>query len=279
MMFLEKLRQAQDKNNSWLCIGLDPQPDKLPLQATHQWDEPVLPFCQAIIEATADIACAFKPNLGFFLQWGAAGVIALERAIAYVPDHIPVILDCKAGDIGHTQAAWATGIFREWQADAFTVNPYVGQDGILSALAGWPDKAVYVLARTSNPSGPQFQGDWSGSEPVEETLGGQVIMAAEQWQAEAEGTVGLVVGATYPQELARARALAPTLPFLIPGIGAQGGDLPTAVSHGADQIAGPLISASRSIIYAGRGYDFADQARTAALNLRDTINAVRKQAS
>lgn len=271
-MFLEKLKKAQEKNNSWLCVGLDPQPEKLPIQATHRWDEPVLPFCRAIIEATADIACAFKPNLGFFLQWGAAGVIALERAMAYVPRDIPVILDCKAGDIGHTQAAWATGIFREWQADAFTVNPYVGQDAILSALAGWPDRAVYVLARTSNPSGPEFQGDL---QTTADSLAQRVITTAEQWQETADGTVGLVVGATYPQELARARALAPALPFLIPGIGAQGGDLTTAVQHGADQIAGPLISASRSVIYAGQGYDFAEQARSAASALRDKINEAR----
>jgi orotidine-5'-phosphate decarboxylase len=273
MTFLTKLRHAQEKNNSWLCIGLDPQPDQLPLPALHQWDEPVFPFCKAIIEATADIACAFKPNLGFFLQWGAAGMIALERTMAYVPDDIPIILDCKAGDIGHTQAAWATGIFREWRADAFTVNPYVGQEAVFSALAGWPDKAVYVLARTSNPSGPQFQGDLTGAQT--NTLAEQVIRQAAQWQTQTEGTVGLVVGATYPTELARARALAPTLPFLIPGIGAQGGDLATAVAHGSDPIAGPLISASRAVIYAGRGYDFADHARSAASQLRDKINMVR----
>lgn len=271
MTYLQKLHTAQQKNNSWLCVGLDPQPEKLPIQATHQWDEPVLPFCKAIIDATADIACAFKPNLGFFLQWGAAGVIALERAIAYVPKHIPVIVDCKTGDIGHTQAAWAKGIFEEFEADAMTVNPYVGGDAILSAIGNRPDNAIYVLARTSNPSATDFQGDFVD----ENGLSRQVISAIEGWSAEADGAIGMVVGATYPGEMRITRELAPHAPFLIPGIGAQGGNLEAAVAHGSDSVAGPLISASRTIIYAGSGYNFADAARTAAIKLRDQINALR----
>ncbi len=271
MLYLEKLRKAQEKNNSWLCVGLDPDPEKLPIQATHQWDEPVLPFCKAIIDATADIACAFKPNLGFFLQWGAAGMIALERAIQYVPKDIPVLVDCKAGDIGHTQGAWAKGLFDAWEADAFVVNPYVGRDAVMSVIADRPTKGIYVLARTSNPSGPEFQGDFGDAN----SLSRRVVASSQGWHEEAQGAVGLVVGATYPEALQLVRETAPAAPFLIPGIGAQGGNLPAAVQYGADEIAGPLISSSRGIIYASKGYDFAEKARDAAVKLRDQINALR----
>ena len=157
--YLEKLRRAQTTNNSWLCLGLDPQPELLPVEAIHKWDEPLLPFNRAIIDATADLVCAYKPNLGFYLQWGAAGVIALERTIAYIPDDIAIILDAKIGDIGHTQAAWGRGLFDEWDVDAVTVNPYVGAEAVRPLLARRPGKAVYVLARTSNPGAQRFQGD------------------------------------------------------------------------------------------------------------------------
>lgn len=266
MSFLEKVKAAQARNNSWLCVGLDPDPARLPLPAM-QWDEPVLPFNKAIVDATADLVCAYKPNLGFYLQWGAAGIIALERTIAYIPDHIPVVVDCKTGDIGHTQAAWAAGLFDVWQVDAVTVNPFVGADAVVPMVGQRPECAVYVLARTSNPSATDFQGDLQ----KEQGLSADVLR--RQW--EVQGTVGYVVGATYPQELAVARRLAPEAPFLIPGIGAQGGDLDAAVQHGPDAIAGPLVSASRSVIYASAGTDFVDAARAAAERLRDRINARR----
>lgn len=270
-MYLEKLKEAQKKNNSWVCIGLDPQPDKLPIQATHQWDEPVLPFNKAIIDATADIACAFKPNLGFYLQWGAAGIIALERTVQYIPKHIPIIIDCKAGDIGHTQMAWAKGLFDQWGADAFVINPYVGRDAIEPIIKQWPDKGVYVLGRTSNPSAPDFQGDMDNPDD----LSRKVITKVNDLRQPDHGAVGLVIGATWPEEMQMAREEAPHAPFLIPGIGAQGGSLETSVQYGADSVAGPLISSSRGIIYAGNGYDFADKARAAAIELRDKINALR----
>ncbi len=273
--FLDKLRQAQERNRSWLCIGLDPQPEMLPIQATHQWDEPVLPFNEAIIEATADLVCAYKPNLGFYLQWGASGVIALERTIAFIPRHIPVILDCKMGDIGHTQAAWARGLFDEWGVDAITVNPFVGQEAVLPVLRGRSDRAVYVLARTSNPSALDFQGDLQDPGG----LSRRVIAAGLEWQADCDGAVGFVVGSTYPTELRLIRELAPRAPFLIPGIGAQGGDLAAAVAHGPDEAAGPVISASRSVIYAAQTVDFAEKARAAAAALRDRINAARQEAA
>jgi orotidine-5'-phosphate decarboxylase len=270
MTYLEKLKAVQEQNNSWLCIGLDPQPDKLPLEAVSRWDEPLLPFNKAIIGATADLVCAYKPNLGFYLQWGAAGIIALERTIAYIPDHIPIILDCKTGDIGHTQAAWGRGAFEQWQVDAVTVNPFVGAEAVLPMIGDRPDKAVYILARTSNPSAARFQGDLG----QEMGLSAEVLRQSQQWPT--AGHKGYVLGATYPEELAVARRLAPQASFLIPGIGAQGGDLAAAVQYGRDQVAGPVINASRSVIYASAGLDFAEAARTAALALRQAINEARQ---
>lgn len=268
MSYLEKLRTIQEQNNSWLCIGLDPVPERLRVDVL-KWDEPILPYNKAIIDATADLVCAYKPNLGFYLQWGAAGVIALERTIAYIPRHIPIVLDCKTGDIGHTQAAWGNGLFDEWQVDAVTVNPLVGADAVLPMIGERPDKAVYILARTSNRSAGNFQGDLC----QESGLSANVLRQSQTWPT--AGHKGYVVGATYPEELAMARRLAPQANFLIPGIGAQGGDLAAAVQHGPDAVAGPLISASRSIIYASGGENFAEAARHAALALRAQINAMR----
>jgi len=273
MRYLDKLLAAQEANCSWLCIGLDPQPEFMPVEAV-KWDEPVLPFNRRIIEATADLVCAYKPNLGFYLQWGAAGVIALERTIAAIPNHIPVIFDAKIGDIGNTQVAWGRGLFDEWGVDAITVNPYVGADAVRPLLAGRPAKAVYVLARTSNPGAPQFQGDLNAAEG----LSAAVLREAGHWAGPDDGHCGFVVGATWPGELAVARALAPDANFLIPGIGAQGGDLAAAVGHGqavGGSHAGPVINAGRSVIYASAGLDFDGAAREAALRLRDEINALR----
>ncbi len=274
MHYLDKLLAAQQTNNSWLCVGLDPQPDSLPIEAMR-WDEPILPFNRRIIDATADLVCAYKPNLGFYLQWGAAGIIALERTIAAIPDHIPVILDAKIGDIGHTQAAWGRGAFDAWGVDAITVNPYVGADAVRPLLLGWPDKAVYVLARTSNPGA----GAWQGELVAGRGLSADVLRASPGWLTPAEqadaGHCGFVVGATYPVELAAARNFAPTANFLIPGVGAQGGDLDAAVTHGPDSCAGPVINAGRSVLYASAGLDFDAAARAAAVALRDAINQRR----
>lgn len=274
MNYLEKLKNAQEKNNSWLCVGLDPTPDKLPLPALR-WDEPVLPFNKAIIDATADLVCAYKPNLGFYMQWGAAGVIALERTIAYIPDDIPIVLDCKTGDIGSTQAAWGRGLFDQWNVDAVTVNPFVGEDAVLPMIGQRPDKAVYLLARTSNPAALAFQGELRegyGTSPAE-ALSAIVIRESQKWSV--QGHLGYVIGATYPEELAILRGLAPKANFLIPGIGAQGGSIESSARHGRDAAAGPVISASRSVIFASAGEDFADAARAAAVALRDQINASR----
>ncbi len=269
MTYLEKLHAIQQINQSWVCVGLDPDPQRLPVHVVTRYDEPVLPFNKAIIDATADLVCAYKPNLGFYLQWGAAGMIALERTIAYIPNHIPVILDCKTGDIGHTQGAWAMGLFDQWNVDAITVNPYVGAEAVLPMIGKRPDKAIYLLARTSNPSAPQFQGDLRDGTG----LAAAVIETSQTWDV--AGHLGYVVGATYPEELAVARQMAAHGNFLIPGIGAQGGNLEAAVQYGADSVAGPVISASRSVIYASGAFDFAEAARGAADQLRQRINTAR----
>lgn len=271
MNYLEKLRAAQEGNRSWLCLGLDPDPARLPLEAIWKWDEPLLPFGKAIIDATADIVCAYKPNLGFYIQWGAAGLIALERTIAYIPDHLPIILDAKIGDIGHTQAAWGRGLFEEWGVDAVTVNPYVGAEAVMPLIGQRPDKAIYLLARTSNPSAPQFQGDLR-----QPGLARQVMCLSQTWPT--AGVLGYVVGATYPEELAAARTLAPQANFLIPGVGAQGGNLAAAARYGPDPTAGPLINVGRPILYASAGLDFAMAARQAALTWRAAIEQARQEA-
>ena len=279
MKFEEKLVAAQQRNNSWLCVGLDIVASKMPLPLQNM-DEPVLPFAREIIDATKDLVCAFKPNLGFFLAEGAAGMIALERLIHCVPPEIPVILDAKFGDIGSTAEQYARGAFDAFHADAVTLSPYVGADAIKPFLA-YADKGVFVLARTSNPGASEFQSliveDESLNAPGS-PLYEVVVRKATEWHRKGPGACGVVVGATYPQELKRIRSLAPDLPFLVPGVGAQGGDLAATVRHGPTTGGlGPVVNASRSILYASGRKDFAEAARAAAIQLRDEINTMRRQ--
>jgi orotidine-5'-phosphate decarboxylase len=279
MTFEEKLLAAQQRNNSWLCVGLDIAASKMPLPL-QKMDDPMLPFAREIIDATKDLVCAFKPNLGFFLAEGAAGIIALERLIRYIPPDIPVILDAKFGDIGSTAEQYARGAFEALHADAVTLSPYVGADAIKPFLA-FADKGVFVLARTSNPGASEFQSliveDESLSAP-RSTLYEVVVRKATEWHRQGPGTCGVVVGATYPKELERIRSLAPDLPFLVPGVGAQGGDLAATVRHGPTASGlGPVVNASRSVLYASGREDFGEAARAAAIHLRGEINAMRNQ--
>jgi len=272
MRFEEKLLVAQRRNNSWVCVGLDIQLGKMPLPL-QRVDDPILPFAQVIIDATKDLVCAFKPNLGFFLAEGAVGVIALERLMRYIPPDIPIILDGKFGDIGSTAEQYARGAFEALHADAVTLSPYVGADAVKPFLA-YADKGVFVLARTSNPGAGEFQ-----NLAVEQGLLYEaVVRKATEWHRAGPGSCGLVVGATYPHELEHVRQLAPDLPFLVPGVGAQGGDLAATVHHGPTSNGiGPVINASRSILYASGKTDFAEAARAAAQKMRDDINVVRNQ--
>ena len=268
----EKLREAQQRSRSWLCVGLDPVMERLP-EAVRVSDTPLLAFGRAIVQATVDLVCAYKPNLGFWLAEGAAGLSALQAVIAGIPDHLPVILDAKFGDVGHTAVAYARAAFDQLGADAVTTNPYLGVDALRPFLDR-PDRGIFVLTRTSNPSASDLQDRAADNGPLFEA----VAQLAGRWDAEYSGTCGLVVGATYPDELERVREIAPHLPFLIPGIGAQGGNLAAAVSNGptADGI-GPVINSSRGIIYASSGSDFAAAARAAALDLRGRINTQREE--
>lgn len=274
MTFLEKLSAAQSRNRSWLCLGLDPVLAKMPLVLQTE-DDPFLPFNKAIIDATADLVCAYKPNLAFYLAEGAPGVIALERTIAYIPRDIPIILDGKFGDIGSTAEMIARGAFEIWSVDAVTVNPYVGEDGVAPFLQR-PDKAAFILAHTSNPGASDLQALVIARDSGAVTLEEVVVERALAWDRKYPGACGLVVGATAAERLARLRALAPNLPFLIPGIGAQGGDLAASVRCGLTENGiGPIINVSRAILWASSRADYAESARSAAMRLRDQMNELR----
>ena len=268
MNFLEKLLNAARTNRSLLCIGLDPDPELMP------WGD-VAEFNRAIIDATLDLVCAYKPNLAFYEVLGVDGLKALEKTVDYIPADIPVIGDAKRGDIGSTARAYARALFETLGFDAATVNPYLGYDS-LEPFIEYREKGVFILCRTSNAGSAHFQDlllceksakAGEGEKPLFEV----VAQRAREWNT--FGNVGLVVGATYPEELRRVRQLCPQMPLLIPGIGAQGGDLASAVRYGVDdQGEKAIISSSRQIIYASKGKDFAEAARGAALKLRDEIN-------
>ncbi len=263
MKFLEKLLQASRTNRSLLCIGLDPDPELMPKLG-------VLQFNRQIVDATSDLVCAYKPNLAFYEALGIDGLKALEKTVAQIPEAIPIIGDAKRGDIGSTARAYARALFETFGFDAATVNPYLGYDSMEPFLQ-YKEKGVFILCRTSNAGSADFQtlplSDKRGEKPLFEI----VALRAREWNA--YGNVGLVVGATYPQELRRVRQLCPEMPLLIPGVGAQGGDLAAAVRYGVDERGEKaIISSSRQVIYASKGKDFAIAARESALKLRDEIN-------
>ena len=268
MTFDEKLRTAAGMNNSLVCVGLDPDPDLM-------GERDVFLFNKAIIDATADLVCAYKPNWAFYEALGTAGLTALKETRRHIPSHIPVIADAKRGDVGNTSLFYARAIFDTFGFDAVTVNPYLGRDSLEPFLA-YRDKGVLVLCRTSNPGAVDFQsllcsnGDQGGSRPLYQV----VAQRSREWNG--YGNVGLVVGATYPKELKEVREICPDMPILIPGVGAQSGDLEAAVRNGVDALGGGIIiNSSRQIIYASRNEDYAAAARAAALRLREAINSFR----
>jgi orotidine-5'-phosphate decarboxylase len=265
MEFVEKLLSASRKNESWLCIGLDPDPELMS-------ESDVLQFNKAIIEATSDLVCAYKPNLAFYEALGAEGPAILEKTVRHVPDYVPVIGDAKRGDIGNTARAYARALFSVLGFDAVTVNPYLGHDSV-EPFTSYRDKGVFILCRTSNNGATDFQDLITGGLPLYEA----VARKAGEWNT--HGNVGLVVGATYPEQLKRVRSICPDMPLLIPGIGAQGGDLASAVSYGVDaQGEKAIINVSRQILYASRGKDFARAARNIAEKIRHQINVHRSEA-
>jgi len=262
--FIEKLTKAAQKNKSLLCVGLDPDPDLMPDKVG------IFEFNKAIIDATSDLVCAYKLNLAFYEALDDEGFNALKRTVVYIPDDIPVIGDAKRGDIGNTAKAYAKAIFTNLNFDATTVNPYLGFDSI-EPFIQYGDKGVFILCRTSNIGAVDFQSLRCESEPDYRPLFEVVAQKARQWNI--YGNIGLVVGATYPEELKLIRNLHPDMPLLIPGIGAQGGELASAVRYGVDARGQKaIISSSRQIIYASRGKDFAQAARRIASSLREQIN-------
>jgi orotidine-5'-phosphate decarboxylase len=271
MTFLDLLLDATRRNQSLLCIGLDPDPARIPAQLRAAPD-PIYAFCAAIIEATADLVCAFKPNSAFFEALGIGGIATLRRVIAAVPRDVPVILDAKRGDIGSTAAAYAHAAFEVLGASAVTLNPYLGGDALAPFLR-YADKGCLLVCKTSNPGSAEVQDlQLAGGGPLYLEIARR---AQNTWNQ--QGNVGLVVGATHPDVLPAVRDLCPDLPLLVPGIGAQGGDLIAAV-RGAVDVRGEraIISASRSIMYAADDNGFAEAARAEALRLREAINAARK---
>ena len=269
MNFMEKLTNATRKNQSLVCIGLDPDPNLMPENTS------VLAFNKAIIDATAHLVCAYKPNLAFYEAMGREGMEALEQTVKYIPDDIPVICDGKRGDIGNTARAYARAIFDRLGCDAATVNPYLGFDSV-EPFIQYQDKGVFILCRTSNAGAVDFQSLRCESESGTRPLFEIVALKSSHWNV--NGNIGLVVGATYPDELKVIRNNHPDMPLLIPGIGAQGGDLEITISYGVDAKGEKaIINSSRQIIYASRGNDFAEAAGKAALSLRDEINHYRRQ--
>lgn len=273
MTFIDKLRAAEQKNRSLLCVGLDPEPNRFPVglrgDASRIYD-----FCARIVDATADLAIAFKPQIAYFAAHRAEG--QLERLLDHIrrtaPD-VPVILDAKRGDIGSTAEQYAIEAFERYGADAVTLSPFMGFDSVEPYLrhAG---KGAFLLCRTSNPGGDDLQGQRLASVAGEPLLY-EHVAALVQGPWNVNGQLGLVVGATYPAEIERVRVLAPTVPLLIPGIGAQGGDAVATVRAGWRPDAPIVVSSSRAICYASSGDDFEAAARREATRTRDALEAAK----
>jgi len=266
MNFLEKLVQATEKNRSLLCVGLDPDPALMPPGIG------VFQFNRGIIEATADLVCAYKPNIAFYESMGSEGLDILKRTRDCIPAGIPVIVDAKRGDIGNTARAYAWGLFDYFNFDAMTASPYLGYDS-LEPFIEYRDRGVMVLCRTSNKGAADFQSlsfeTGGGSKMLFEIVAEKV----SEWNK--YGNLGLVVGATYPEELKLVRQRYPDMPLLIPGVGAQGGDLAKVVEYGVDaRRQRTIINSSRQILYASNGKGFAEAARHAAEELRNKINSL-----
>ena len=268
--FIQSLNSAWKKNNSLLCVGLDPDPAKFPEHLKGKPDA-IFEFCKSIADATADLACSFKPQIAYFAAHRAED--QLEALIAHIHENhpgIPVILDAKRGDIGSTAEQYAVEVFERYKADAVTASPYMGRDSAEPYLA-YPEKGVILLCRTSNPGGSDLQFLDVGGRKLYEHV---AHIIATEWNT--TGQCALVVGATFPAEIARVRQIVGDMPLLVPGIGAQGGDVEATVQAGRTANGcGLMINSSRAILYAGKGEDFAEAARRAAQETRDTINHYR----
>jgi len=266
--FLEKLDKTAKLNNSLLSIGLDVDLSRVPKLFLNK-DDPIFSFNKAIIDETRDLVCAYKPNIAFYEMYGTYGLESLIKTIEYISaDNIPVILDAKRSDIGSSSQAYAKSAFEVYKADAVTVNPYLGYDS-LEPFIEYKEKGIFVLCLTSNPGSKDFQ-MIGGEDPVYK----QVARRVKEWNK--WGNLGLVVGATNPSELKEIRTIAGDIPILIPGIGAQGGDLQSSVKGGVNKKGDrAIINVSRSIIYSSDREDFARSAKLFARRLKDDINSFR----
>jgi orotidine-5'-phosphate decarboxylase len=281
MTFIERLNDSWRRNDSLLCVGLDPEPGRLPAPL-HGKPDAVFEFCRAIVDATADLVCCFKPQIAHFAAQGAED--ALQRLIAHIHQRHPgvlAILDAKRGDIGSTAQHYATEAFERYGADAVTLNPYLGKDSLQPFLQR-ADMGAVILCHTSNPGAGDLQEleitevSGTGSRPLYVHVAERI---ARDWNA--NRNCALVVGATYPQQLAEVRrVVGDDMPLLVPGVGAQGGDVEAVVRNGQNASGtGLIISTSRAVLYAGNDERFADAARTAAATLRDQINRYRARSS
>ena len=276
MNFLDQLRNSRSAHHSLLCVGLDPEPTRFPVHMKDRADK-TFEFCANIVEACADLAIAFKPQIAYFSALGAEK--DLERLMRHMKDtapHVPIILDAKRGDIGTTAEQYAIEAFERYGADAVTLSPYMGLDSITPYLK-YHDKGAFLLCRTSNAGGADLQNLMVSSEPEPIHLYEHVARQAQHhWNL--NGQLGLVVGATFPEDIERVRREAPTLPLLIPGIGAQGGDAHrTLQSAWVNEQTPVVINSSRAILYASADPDYASAARTQALQTRDLLENALKQ--
>lgn len=273
MRFLEQLQAAQTANHSMLCVGLDPEPSRFPGSLKGNANK-IYDFCAAIVDATADAVIAFKPQIAYFAAHRAEG--QLERLMEHmrrVAPNVPIILDAKRGDIGSTAEQYAIEAFERYGADAVTLSPFMGFDSVQPYLK-YHDKGAFLLCRTSNKGGDDLQNQRFASIEGQPLLYEHVALLAQgAWNL--NGQLGLVVGATYPQEIERVRSIAPTLPLLIPGVGAQGGDAIATVRAGWRADAPIIVNSSRAILYASGGDDFAQAARAEALKTRDVLQSAK----
>lgn len=273
MTFIDMLRAAEARNRSMLCVGLDPEPSRFP-GALQGDPRKIYDFCAAIVDATADLAIAFKPQIAYFAAHRAED--QLEKLMAHLranAPQVPVILDAKRGDIGATAEQYAREAFERYDADAVTLSPFMGWDSVQPYLK-YEGKGAFLLCRTSNPGGDDLQNQRLADLPGQPRLYEHVAALAQgPWNL--NGQLGLVVGATYPEEIARVRQLAPTLPLLIPGVGAQGGDAVATVKAGRTKDGLIAVNSSRAILYASSGADYAQAARQEAMKTRDLLQAAR----
>jgi orotidine-5'-phosphate decarboxylase len=270
MNWREKLTTVTTENNSLLCVGLDTDLGKIPKFLVETSRNPQFDFNKAIIDATKDLVCAYKLNMAFYEAVGKNGLEALEKTIQYIPRNIFVILDGKRNDIGNTAQKYATSLFETFKADAVTINPYLGKDGV-SPFLEYKDKCSFILCRTSNPSAGDFQDLLVSTRPLYQVVAQKI----QEWNA--QRNCGAVVGATYPSELKTVRIiLGDDIPILIPGIGKQGGDVEKTVRNGTSAKKDmALINSSREVLFAGSDEGFAEHARTKAESVRSEINKYR----